>query len=106
MIMRSHYLSVKSKGLVKSLEQPMANTKAAVRPSLATLVLQLLGESQLSLVALDRLLQAAHLHQDVPLVGQRPELCLVVLHQVGDGEEVLLAFEGALQVPDDRVRQS
>ena len=32
------HLSVKPKRLVKSLEEPMANTEAAVRPSLATLI--------------------------------------------------------------------
>ena len=34
---RLRHLSVKAKGLVKSFEEPMANTEAAVRPSLATL---------------------------------------------------------------------
>ena len=32
------HLSVKPKRLVKSLEEPMANAEAAVRPSLATLI--------------------------------------------------------------------
>ena len=32
------HLSVKPKGLVKSLEETMANAEAAVRPSLATLI--------------------------------------------------------------------
>ena len=37
MIMMMRHLSVKSKGLVKSLEEPVANTEAAVGPRLAIL---------------------------------------------------------------------
>ena len=48
------------------------------------LVLQLLGEGQLLLVHLDCLLHVAELDQDVSHVGECSELCLVVLHQMGN----------------------
>ena len=37
LIMMMRHLSVESKGLVKSLEEPVANTEAAVGPRLAIL---------------------------------------------------------------------
>ena len=53
--------------------------------SLVTAYLTLLGEAELLLVDLDGLLVAVHLDQDVPHVGQSPELGLAVLRDLGDG---------------------
>ena len=50
-----------------------------------TAYLTLLGEAELLLVDLDGLLVAVHLDQDVPHVGQSPELGLAVLRDLGDG---------------------